>query len=120
MLIRECYEIIGADYEDAIGRMMKDERIVKFAGMFLKDTSFPELKEAMQREDYNMAFRMAHTLKGVCQNLSFTALYEPVQEITEALREKNRDIELAKSLFPRVEEEYERTTAGIKDFLQNQ
>lgn len=120
MTIKECYEKIGADYEEAITRMMKDERIAKFAGMFLRDTSFTELKAAMETENYDEAFRMAHTLKGVCQNLSFTALYGPVQEITEALREKGRDIDLAKSLLPGVEAEYERTVAGIHEFLQNQ
>ena len=120
MTVKECYEQIGGDYEDAIGRMMKDERIVKFSGMFLRDASFTGLKQAMQEEDFDAAFRMAHTLKGVCQNLSFTALYEPTREITEALRESSRDIELAKRLFPEVEAEYERTTAGINELLQSQ
>lgn len=120
MTIKECYEKIGADYEEAITRMMKEERIVKFSGMFLRDTSFTELKAAMGTENYDEAFRMAHTLKGVCQNMSFTALFGPVQEITEALRESSRDIELAKRLFPEVEAEYERTTAGINELLQSQ
>lgn len=119
MTTKECYEKIGANYDEAIGRMMKDERILKFVGMFLRDTSFAELKAAMESENYDEAFRMAHTLKGVCQNLSFTALYEPAQEITESLREKTRDVELAKSLLPKVTEQYERTTAGINELLQN-
>ena len=28
----------------------------------------------------------AHTLKGVCQNLGFTNLYQPTYELTEVLR----------------------------------
>ena len=32
------------------------------------------------------AFRAAHTLKGVCQNLGFTNLYQPTYDLTEVLR----------------------------------
>jgi len=32
------------------------------------------------------AFRAAHTLKGVCQNLGFTNLYQPTCDLTEVLR----------------------------------
>ena len=34
------------------------------------------------------AFEAAHALKGVLGNLSLTPLYEPVQEITELLRNR--------------------------------
>ena len=30
MTVKECYEAIGADYEDVMGRLRKDERVQKF------------------------------------------------------------------------------------------
>lgn len=118
MTIKECYEQIGADFEEAMRRMMMEERIERFAGKFLADPSYAGLAEAMEKEDYDAAFRMAHTLKGVCQNLSLTDLCKPAEELTDALRESTRDIALAKSLMPEVTKQYERTTAGIRAFVE--
>ena len=39
MTVQECYEAIGGNYQEAIGRMMDDARVKRFSGMFLKDTS---------------------------------------------------------------------------------
>lgn len=114
MNIKECYNYIGADYEDVLKRMMKEERVTKFAKMFLKDPSYEGLVKAMEEEDYDEAFRMAHTLKGVCQNLAFEALGAPSVAITEMLRMPDRDIEMAKSLLPDVTEQYQRTVEGLK------
>ena len=41
----------------------------RFALKFLQDDSFPNLKKALEAQDAPTAFRAAHTLKGVCQNL---------------------------------------------------
>lgn len=117
MTAKECYEKIGGNYEEVLGRLMNEERIRRFAGMFLSDESFAGLRSAMEAKDYDQAFRMAHTLKGVSQNLSLAALYEAVNEITEALRETHRDVELAEHLYPSVQEQYERTCNGIRELL---
>ena len=37
MTVRECYEAMGADYEDVLGRLRKDERIQKFVLKLLND-----------------------------------------------------------------------------------
>ena len=41
-----------------------------------------------------LAFRAAHTLKGVCMNLGFDHLYKPSFEITESLRASNLELAL--------------------------
>ena len=64
--------------------------------------------------DYEEAFRAAHTLKGVSQNLSFTKLYRSSHEITEALRDKSYD--KAAQLFAKVEADYLQTVAAIQAF----
>ena len=56
--------------------------------MFLEDQSYLQLKQALKDKNYEDAFRSAHTLKGVCQNLSFDRLYEVSHELTELLRDR--------------------------------
>ena len=86
----------------------------KFAGKFLSDPSFQLLEDSVNEGSWEDAFRAAHTLKGVSQNLSFTRLYQSSHEITEALRTK--DYDLAVQLLPKVEGDYTRTTEAIRAY----
>lgn len=87
MTIQECYEAIGGNYEDVLRRLRSEALIRKFTLKFLEDQSYPLLKQALGDNNYEEAFRGAHTLKGVCQNLSFDRLYEVSSELTELLRD---------------------------------
>lgn len=88
MTIQECYEAIGGNYEDVLRRLRSEALIRKFTLKFLEDQSYPLLKQALGDNNYEEAFRGAHTLKGVCQNLSFDRLYEVSSELTELLRDR--------------------------------
>ena len=76
MTMQECYEAIGGNYEAVLGRLHSEALIRRFALKFLEDQSYIQLKQALENKNYEDAFRGAHTLKGVCQNLSFDRLYE--------------------------------------------
>lgn len=76
MTIQECYKKMGADYQEVLGRLYNEAMICKFVRMFLQDDSFQILEEALRRGDVKEAFRGAHTLKGVCQNLGFSNLWK--------------------------------------------
>ena len=84
--MREAYEKIGANYDDACARLMGEEMLARFALKFLDDESMDKLEAAMAAGDAEEAFMAAHTLKGVSQNLGFDNLYEPAVVVTEALR----------------------------------
>lgn len=86
MTIQECYKKMGADYQEVLGRLHNEAMIGRFVRMFLQDDSFQILEEALRRGDVKEAFRGAHTLKGVCQNLGFSNLYAPTYTLTETLR----------------------------------
>ena len=88
MTMRECYEAIGGNYEDVLGRLHSEALIRRFTLKFLEDQSYLQLKQALENKNYEDAFRSAHTLKGVCQNLSFDHLYEVSNELTELLRDR--------------------------------
>ena len=76
MTMQECYKAIGGNYEAVLGRLHSEALIRRFALKFLEDQSYIQLKQALENKNYEDAFRGAHTLKGVCQNLSFDRLYE--------------------------------------------
>ena len=92
MTIQECYEAIGGNYEDVLRRLPSEALIRKFTLKFLEDQSYPLLKQSLGDNNYEEAFRGAHTLKGVCQNLSFDRLYEVSSELTELLRLCDRQV----------------------------
>lgn len=86
MTLKEVFARIGGDYEGVVSRLCNEKLVERFVLKFLKDESYAQLCDFLQKEDYNEAFRMAHTLKGVSQNLGFTRLYEASHELTEQLR----------------------------------
>lgn len=118
MNLKECFDAFGGDYNDVMGRLLTEERVKKILLMFLKDTSFSELETAMQKKDYDSAFRAAHTLKGVCANLSIVKLGDAASKITESLRVKDTDN--SERLFPQVAENYSITIDLLNQlFSQN-
>lgn len=114
MTLRECYESFGGNYNDVLTRLVDDKRVEKFALKFLNDGSYGFLKESLDKKDYNEAFRAAHTLKGVCQNLSFEALYKSVFEVTEALRGGKELTDM--SLMDAVDRDYERLISALNEY----
>lgn len=105
MRVKEVYEKLGEDYQLAISRLSKEERIEKYFLLFLKDGSFAELEKGFADGDMFAAFRAAHTLKGVCANLCLNTLSSYASILTEDLR-NGANITHAKDCFPRFREEY--------------
>lgn len=112
MTVKECYEQINGDYEGVLGRFRGDERIKKFAVKFLADGSYDSLCRTLEAADYDEAFRAAHTLKGVSQNLGFTGLYMVSETLTEMLR--NHPEDYTPSMLEEVKAEYEKTFSAIQ------
>ena len=112
MTIQECYKEMGADYQEVFQRLPRESMIRKFTLMFLNDDSYPKLEQSLKEENVQAAFRAAHTLKGVCQNLGFTNLYQPAYELTEVLRAGT--LEGSGEWFARVTEQYKITTDAIR------
>ena len=114
MTLKDCYMQMGADYEETVQRLRSESLIQRIILKFPQDPSYQELCQALADGNIEGAFRAAHTLKGVCQNLGFKNLYEPSAELTERLRplqETETD-----DLMQKVTEEYNRTVKAIEDF----
>ena len=86
MTVKECYSQMNGDYNNVLSRFYDEAMIKRLLGRFIDDTSFRALEQAMAEGDVQAAFNAAHTLRGVCQSLSFTQLCGTLDPITEALR----------------------------------
>ena len=116
MDIRELYDKIGGDLDDLLRRFGNEARVERFLGLFLKDTSFAELQEAVEKEDWPVAFRAAHTLKGVAGNMSFSKLLRSVSELTEALRGGEALTDWA--LYWAVSDDFALVTENVRAYLE--
>lgn len=117
MTVQECYEQIGGNYDDVMSRLRTDERVIKFLGKVAEDKSFALLEDSLKNRNMEEAFRAAHTLKGVCMNLSLTRLYESSHRITEELRGRTEYDPGLEPLFEQVRADYTHTIGGIRELL---
>ena len=118
MTEREFYEKIGGDYQEAIGRLMKDTLIRKFVLRFPADPSFEGLRAALDAENWDEAFTCAHTLKGVALNLAFARLSQTAVALTDALRPQNReqlDLTIVRGLFAATADAYQTVIDTIRE-----
>lgn len=109
MNIEEFYKAIGGNYNEVKLRLQSDALLYRFAMKFLADESYEKLSAAIQAENHENAFREAHTLRGVAQNLSFERLSGSVGELTELLRNWEKEVideNEVQKLWKQVSEDY--------------
>lgn len=112
MTLEVFYNTIGSDYTSALARMGNSEKMLgKFVRKFLNDKTTGELIAAFESGDYETAFRMAHTLKGLCANLGLDKLHNSSSELTEALR--NTVADNTAELLAQVRADYEMTIGAL-------
>lgn len=112
MTLRECYEAMGAGYDEVMSRLRSERMVQKFVLKFLDDGSYRLLVDSMASEDYAEAFRASHSIKGVCQNLAFSKLLESSSALTEALRGGLSPE--APALLERVKADYQAAVSAIQ------
>lgn len=89
MLTIEKLNQFGADTAEGLTRCMNMEDFyLELVNTSLDDTQITGLEKAVQSNDLESAFESAHALKGVYANLALTPLYEPVNQMTELLRNR--------------------------------
>ena len=113
MNLKDCYIKFGGDFDEVLGRLRREQTIQKFIYKFLDDKSFRLFEESMGNKDYAEALRAIHTLKGICQNLSFTRLCERSSLVTKALKEN--DWNKAVDMMPQLSKDYYETINAIEE-----
>ncbi|MDD6810409.1 MAG: Hpt domain-containing protein [Lachnospiraceae bacterium] len=117
MKLEQFYKNLGGSYQEIKDRLQSDDLIQRFTLKFLNDKSYETLCKAVEEENYDEAFRAAHTLKGVCQNLSFGNLSKSSSELTELLRNRATepvDMDKCKELLSIVSVDYRAVTVAIE------
>ena len=119
MTIRELYEKIGGNYDQAV-RVMKSDRLIDKYVRKLKDSNVGDaLAQAGESMDATKLFESAHAMKGVCSNLGLDALANAAHEITEEFRPGNArrlsDDEV-RGKVQAVGEMYRNTVEGINAY----
>lgn len=112
MTTEQFYDTIGGDYTAVLGRLGSEAMIRRFVVKFLQDPSFSALEDGFAKRDAEVAFRAAHTMKGVCANLGFDRLYTPAAALTEKLRGR-AFTEGSDELYHEVGKEYRLLIAAI-------
>lgn len=118
MTLEAAYAAFGGDYQECLSRLRSEALIKKFCQKFLDDGSYDLLVTSMESGNMEEAFRAAHTLKGVAQNLAYTKLGKAASDLTEALRPGNPHDEAATAeLYALVKSCYEETVTALKAFF---
>lgn len=101
----------GADVDGTLHRFMGNETLyLKFLLKFRDDANYRGLLESLDGENYEEAFKCAHTLKGVSANLGLDPIGGPASALTELLRGKTSaevDREQVAAQRAALEEAYE-------------
>ncbi|MGI6254525.1 MAG: Hpt domain-containing protein [Acutalibacter sp.] len=102
----------GIDAEEAMGRFLGNEALfLKFLGKFPLDENYGKLCQAVAVEDWESAVNAAHSLKGMCGNLSITPLYRLFTRQVDAFR-GGRPQE-ASGMMEEITQAYERAVRAI-------
>ncbi len=113
MNLKDCYTKFGGDFDEVLGRLRREQTVQKFVYKFLDDKSFHLFEASMRDKNYEEALRAVHTLKGVCQNLSFTRLFKSSSLVTKALKEN--DWNKAVDMMPQLSKDYYETINAIEE-----
>lgn len=77
----------GVNYDAGVKRFMNKEQIyLKFLKRIEEDENMRTLRQKIDEKDAEGAFAAAHTLKGVCANLSLDGMNAVVNPMVEILR----------------------------------
>lgn len=95
----------GIEAESGIQRFMGNEDLyIKYLYRFLEDENYKNLQKALENGKIKDAFFAAHTLKGVCGNLSLNKMESILKIMVEELRQGN--LQQAKDKMPELEDAY--------------
>ena len=118
MNLKDCYLKFGGDFDEVLGRLRREQTVRKFVFKFLDDKSFSLFEASMGNKDYAEALRAVHTLKGICQNLSFTRLFESSSLVTKALKEN--DWKQAGNMMPQLSKDYYEIVQAIEELKSSE
>lgn len=113
MTVKEFYYAIGSSYDQAIGRLLSEERIKKFLGKFVEKDEFVPINNFFEAKSYEEAFRAVHSLKGMALNLELGPVAESSSALCEEVRHGKPDKDV-NGMIADLKEKYYSTVELIK------
>lgn len=105
---------VGINYVDGVKRFSGNIGLYeKFLFRFPQDPSYDEMIQAYESQDYDKAFRAAHTMKGVTGNLSLDTLHSCLIPFVEALRSK--ELDGADGMLDKVKASYRQVIDALEE-----
>ncbi len=109
-------EEAGIDIASLTERLMGNKALIKrFMGRFVENEDYSALVQAIKASDWKSACAAAHTLKGMCGNLSMVGLFDLFSQQVALLRAGEN--EKACALMIGIAEKYENTISHISRWL---
>ena len=116
MTLEECYGMMEGDYKGVMGRLMKEERIIRFLGKFREDNMLEPLETSIKKGVWEEAFWASHNLKGVCQNLGISKLADSSSVLCELIRNGAPTVDIT-PYMEKVREDYTQTLGALNQIL---
>ena len=121
MTLKELYELIEGDYDQATKVLRMDKLIDKHIRRLPTNTIFADIIEVGKTMDSEKLFESAHAIKGVCANLGLVKLSSAASEIAEEFRpgnERNMTDEEVAQKIDEIEELYNKSVEGISQYAE--
>ena len=121
MTLKELYDAIGGDYEQAM-RVLRVEKLVdKHIRKLTQNGVVDGLLRAGETMEPTGVFEAAHAMKGVCSNLGLTKLASAASELAEEYRPGNPRTmtdQRVKEKLRAIRALYEKTADGIRQYSE--
>ena len=93
---------------------LEEKELIELIDLFLKTSSseLTELQSALQKKDFQVAERMAHSIKGAAGSLGFADIYDEAKKMEVASRE-NRLVDIHEG-FGIIKEKLDLIAEGFK------
>ncbi|MBQ7623860.1 MAG: Hpt domain-containing protein [Clostridia bacterium] len=121
MTLKELYDLIGGDYDQALRVLRVEKLLDKHIRKLTQGGVIEKLLEAGEGMDATALFEAAHAAKGVFGNLGLPLLAGAASEIAEEYRPGNprkfSDGEVKEKLA-KIKEIYKKTAEGIEKYVE--
>ena len=112
MNIQEFYDSIDESYENVSSRMMGNQKLVEKFDLATPYDVIDQIKEAVDKMDYDEILRTTHTMKGIASNLEFTHLQQKSAKAVDMIRAGQREEVLP--VIGEIEKEYQKVIEQIQ------
>lgn len=113
MNLIEFYDKIGGAYEEVKGRLMTDDRIMKYLNKFLEVDYYQQMMSCIKAENWEDAFRFSHDLKGIGLNLGLGDMAKNSSDLCETMRHGKPQEDIS-ALVELVSQNYEFVCEAIR------